>query len=101
VKAARQLAQLARAVFGLLLSHFAGYVLFRLDRSQMQTRDVVEEATFLGDLVQQPFTQPPDQLLPLRVRLVDPSSPVVPRERADLPAPLAHFLDDMRNRMPP
>jgi two-component system osmolarity sensor histidine kinase EnvZ len=85
----------------LLLSHFTGYLLLRLERSQMQTPYAVEEATFLVNVVHQRVAHTPDQLLPSRVRLVDPASPTVPPDRTDLPAPLARILDDVRDRMPP
>ena len=45
----------------LLLSHFAGYALFRLERSQFQNRYAVEEATFLVDAVRQHVAHTPDQ----------------------------------------
>ncbi|RFU46136.1 ATP-binding protein [Paraburkholderia sp. DHOC27] len=85
----------------LLLSHFAGYLLFRLERSQFQNRYAVEEATFLVDAVRQHVAHSPDQPLPSRVRLVDPSSQDVPAQGTDENTPLNHFLDDVRDRMPP
>jgi two-component system osmolarity sensor histidine kinase EnvZ len=85
----------------LLLSHFAGYALFRLERSQFQNRYAVEEATFLVDAVRQHVAHTPDQPLPSRVRLVDPASNTVPAVQADNNSPLSHFLDDVRDRMPP
>jgi two-component system, OmpR family, osmolarity sensor histidine kinase EnvZ len=84
----------------LLLSHFAGYLLFRLERSQFQSRYAVEEATFLVDAVRQHAAHSPDQPLPSRVRLVDPSSRDVPPASNDQNVPLDHFLDDVRDRMP-
>jgi two-component system osmolarity sensor histidine kinase EnvZ len=84
----------------LLLSHFAGYLLFRLERSQFQNRYAVEEATFLVDAVRQHVAHSPDQPLPSRVRLVDPSSHDVPPASTDENTPLDHFLDDVRDRMP-
>jgi len=39
--------------------------------------------------------------LPSRVRLVDPSSKDVPPLQEDSNTPLNHFLDDVRDRMPP
>jgi two-component system, OmpR family, osmolarity sensor histidine kinase EnvZ len=94
--------RLALLVVGvLLLSHFAGYALFRLERSQSQARYAVEEAAFLVDAVRQHVAHTPDQPLPSRVRLVDPASAEVPSENANLPAPLSRFLDDVRDRMPP
>ncbi|NYH22129.1 ATP-binding protein [Paraburkholderia bryophila] len=85
----------------LLLSHFAWFALMRLERSQLQTRYAVEEATFLVDAVRQHVEHSPDQPLPSRVKLVDPSSPDVPAERTNLPAPLERFIEDARDRMPP
>ncbi|MGF6530318.1 two-component system osmolarity sensor histidine kinase EnvZ [Paraburkholderia sp. GAS206C] len=84
----------------LLLSHFAGYALFRLERSQFQNRYAVEEATFLVDAVRQHVAHTPDQPLPSRVRLVDPASSAVPAVQQDDGSPLNHFLDDVRDRMP-
>jgi two-component system, OmpR family, osmolarity sensor histidine kinase EnvZ len=85
----------------LMLSHFAGYLLFRLERSQFQNRYAVEEATFLVDAVRQHVAHSPDQPLPSRVRIVDPSSNDVPPQTTDESTPLNHFLDDVRDRMPP
>jgi two-component system osmolarity sensor histidine kinase EnvZ len=94
--------RLALLVVGvLLLSHFAGYALFRLERSQFQNRYAVEEATFLVDAVRQHVLHTPDQPLPSRVRLVDPASKDVPPVQQDSNTPLDHFLDDVRDRMPP
>ncbi|MGF6725093.1 two-component system osmolarity sensor histidine kinase EnvZ [Paraburkholderia sp. GAS41] len=94
--------RLALLVVGvLLLSHFAGYALFRLERSQFQNRYAVEEATFLVDAVRQHVLHTPDQPLPSRVRLVDPSSTDVPSPQEGSNTPLNHFLDDVRDRMPP
>ena len=94
--------RLALLVVGvLLLSHFAGYALFRLERSQFQNRYAVEEATFLVDAVRQHVLHTPDQPLPSRVRLVDPASKDVPPVQEDSNTPLDHFLDDVRDRMPP
>lgn len=84
----------------LLLSHFAGYLLFRLERSQFQNRYAVEEATFLVDAVRQHVAHSPGQPLPSRVRLVDPASQDVPSVPTDENSPLDHFLDDVRDRMP-
>jgi two-component system osmolarity sensor histidine kinase EnvZ len=93
--------RLALLVVGvLLLSHFAGYALFRLERNQFQNRYAVEEATFLVDAVRQHVLHTPDQPLPSRVRLVDPSSKDVPLPQQDSNTPLSHFLDDVRDRMP-
>jgi two-component system, OmpR family, osmolarity sensor histidine kinase EnvZ len=94
--------RLALLVVGvLLLSHFAGYALFRLERSQFQNRYAVEEATFLVDAVRQHVLHTPDQPLPSRVRLVDPASKDVPPVQEDSNTPLDHFLEDVRDRMPP
>ncbi|EEA03470.1 integral membrane sensor signal transduction histidine kinase [Burkholderia sp. H160] len=84
----------------LLLSHFAWYALMRLERSQLQTRYAVEEATFLVDAVRQHVARTPDQPLPSRVKLVDPASPDVPATKANMPAPLERFVEDVRDRMP-
>ena len=84
----------------LLLSHFAWYALMRLERSQLQTRYAVEEATFLVDAVRQHVARNPDQPLPSRVKLVDPASPEVPPETSNLPPPLERFIEDARDRMP-
>ena len=94
--------RLALLVVGvLLLSHFAGYVVFRLERNQSQSRYAVEEATFLVDAVRQHLASAPDQPLPSRVRLVDPASQDVPPEKAEVPASLSRFLEDVRDRTPP
>jgi two-component system osmolarity sensor histidine kinase EnvZ len=85
----------------LLLSHFAGYALFRLERNQAQNRYAVEEATFLVDAVRQHVAHTPDQPLPSRVRLVDPASKDVPPVPTDTNTPLSRFVDDVRDRMPP
>ncbi|SMG46054.1 ATP-binding protein [Paraburkholderia susongensis] len=84
----------------LMLSHFAWYALIRLERTQLQTRYAVEEATFLVDAVRQHVARTPDQPLPSRVKLVDPASPGVPPENASMPAPLERFVEDVRDRMP-
>jgi two-component system osmolarity sensor histidine kinase EnvZ len=83
----------------LLLSHFAWYALMRLERTQLQTRYAVEEAIFLVDAVRQHVARTPDQPLPSRVKLVDPSSPEVPPENAEMPPPLERFVEDARDRM--
>jgi two-component system, OmpR family, osmolarity sensor histidine kinase EnvZ len=94
--------RLALLVVGvLMLSHFAGYALFRLERNQFQNRYAVEEATFLVDAVRQHVAHTPDQPLPSRVRLVDPSSKDVPPEQTDANTPISRFLDDVHDRMPP
>ncbi|WP_233848055.1 ATP-binding protein [Paraburkholderia sp. HD33-4] len=84
----------------LMLSHFAWYALMRLERSQLQTRYAVEEATFLVDAVRQHVARTPDQPLPSRVKLVDPASPDVPAAGANMPPPLERFVEDVRDRMP-
>jgi two-component system osmolarity sensor histidine kinase EnvZ len=85
----------------LLISHFAWFVLIRVERSQSQARYAVEEETFLIDAVRQHVARSPSVPLPSRVRLVDPSSPEVPPEKQDLPKPLSRFLEDIRDRLPP
>ncbi|CAB3754971.1 ATP-binding protein [Paraburkholderia solisilvae] len=93
--------RLALLVVGVLfVSHFAWYALIRLERSNLQTRYAVEEAAFLVDAVRQHVQRTPDQPLPSRVRLVDPTSADVPPVNADLPVPLDRFVDDVRDRMP-
>ena len=84
----------------LMLSHFAWYALMRLERSQLQTRYAVEEATFLVDAVRQHVARTPDQPLPSRVKLVDPASHDVPPPNANMPPPLERFVEDVRDRMP-
>ncbi|HEY4299021.1 MAG TPA: two-component sensor histidine kinase, partial [Paraburkholderia sp.] len=84
----------------LMLSHFAWYALIRLERTQLQTRYAVEEATFLVDAVRQHVARTPDQPLPSRVRLVDPASPDIPPETTQIPPPLERFIEDVRDRMP-
>ncbi|WP_090686825.1 ATP-binding protein [Paraburkholderia phenazinium] len=94
--------RLALLVVGvLMLSHFAGYALFRLERNQFQNRYAVEEATFLVDAVRQHVAHTPDQPLPSRVRLVDPAAKDVPPEQTDTNTAMSRFLDDVRDRMPP
>ena len=61
----------------------------------------VEEAAFRVDAARQHVLQTPDQPLPSRVRLVDPSSREVPPLQEESDTPLNHFLDDVRDRMPP
>jgi two-component system osmolarity sensor histidine kinase EnvZ len=85
----------------LLLSHVAWFALMRLERSQMQARYAVEEATFLVDAVRQHIARAPDQPLPSRVQLVDPSSAEVPVNGDGTPRALRRFADDVRDRMPP
>ncbi|MFX1736374.1 ATP-binding protein [Paraburkholderia sp. A1RI_3L] len=85
----------------LLLSHVAWFALMRLERNQLQTRYAVEEATFLVEAVRQHVARSPDQPLPSRVRLVDPTSRDVPINPDDLPPSLRRFLEDVRDRMPP
>ncbi|MEM5311894.1 ATP-binding protein [Paraburkholderia sp. JHI869] len=85
----------------LLISHVAWFALMRLEHNQMQTRYAVEEATFLVEAVRQHVAAEPDRPLPSRVQLVDPASPEVPVADGKMPEPLRHFIDDMRERMPP
>jgi two-component system osmolarity sensor histidine kinase EnvZ len=85
----------------LLFSHFAWFVLMRVERSQSQTRYAVEEAAFLIDAVRQHVARTPSVPLPSRVRLVDPTSPEVPPAGQDLPRSLKRFVDDVRDRLPP
>ena len=85
----------------LLLSHVAWFALMRLERSQMQARYAVEEATFLVDAVRQHVAHTPDQPLPSRVQLVDPASARVPVNGDTTPQALSRFVDDVRERMPP
>lgn len=85
----------------LLISHFAWFILMRVERSHAQTRYAVEEATFLVDAVRQHAAHTPNLPLPSRVRLVDPASPDVPSEQADLPHSVKQFVDEVRDRMPP
>ncbi|WP_207003095.1 ATP-binding protein [Trinickia mobilis] len=85
----------------LLLSHFAWFLLIRFERTQFQARYAVEEATFLVDAVRQRVKLTPNQPLPSRVRLVDPTSADIPPENPDLPGSLKRFVDDVRDRMPP
>ncbi|HVE11063.1 MAG TPA: two-component sensor histidine kinase, partial [Paraburkholderia sp.] len=52
--------RLALLVVGvLLISHFAWYVLIRLERNQSQTRYAVEEAAFLVEAVRQHVERTP------------------------------------------
>ncbi|MCP3708021.1 ATP-binding protein [Paraburkholderia sp. CNPSo 3274] len=85
----------------LLVSHVAWFTLMRVEHNQMQTRYAVEEATFLVDAVRQHVEREPDQPLPSRVQLVDPASTAVPPVTERMPEPLRHFIDDVRERMPP
>jgi two-component system osmolarity sensor histidine kinase EnvZ len=85
----------------LLISHVAWFALMRLERSQMQTRYAVEEATFLVEAVRQHVANTPDEPLPSRVQLVDPASPQVPVNDDSTPPPLRRFIGDVRDRMPP
>jgi two-component system, OmpR family, osmolarity sensor histidine kinase EnvZ len=84
----------------LLISHFAWFVLVRVERSQSQTRYAVEEATFLVDSVRQHVARTPDVPLPSRVRLVDPASAEVPPDNPKLPDELKRFADDVHDRLP-
>lgn len=94
--------RLALLVVGvLLLSHFAWFLAIRLDRSEAQTRYAVEEAAFLVDAVRQHVERTPDLPLPSRVRLVPPGAADVPQSEPDMPPPLRHFIEDLRERMTP
>ena len=85
----------------LLISHFAWFVLIRVERSQSQARYAVEEAAFLIDAVRQHVARTPSVPLPSRVRLVDPASPEVPAADQELPPALKRFVEDVRERLPP
>ena len=85
----------------LLISHFAWFVLIRVERSQSQARYAVEEAVFLIEAVRQHVERTPQVPLPSRVRLVDPASPEVPPADGDLTDPIKRFVDDVRDRLPP
>lgn len=85
----------------LLISHFAWFVLIRVERSQSQARYAVEEEAFLIDAVRQHVARTPSVPLPSRVRLVDPTSPEVPPATQDLPKPLKRFVEEIRDRLPP
>ena len=89
----------------LVLSHLAWFTVIRLERDQTQTRYAVEEAAFLVDAVRQHIANSPDQPLPSSVRVVEPSSPDVPKPFTDvdtnrMPAPFGRFIDDLRDRLP-
>lgn len=84
----------------LLISHFAWFVLIRVERSYSQTRYAVEEAAFLVEAVREHVSRVPDQPLPSRVRLVDDASSEVPAAPGDLPPGLQAFLHDFRERLP-
>ncbi|RDU96553.1 ATP-binding protein [Trinickia dinghuensis] len=84
----------------LLISHFAWFVLIRVERSQSQARYAVEEEAFLIDAVRQHVVRTPSVPLPSRVRLVDPASPEVPPANQDLPKPLQRFAQEIRDRLP-
>lgn len=85
----------------LLISHFAWFVLIRVERSHSQARYAVEEAVFLVEAVREHIIRAPNQPLPSRVRTIDLASPEVPPQRHDLPAGLERFVEDFRERMPP
>ncbi|MGN6318526.1 ATP-binding protein [Trinickia sp.] len=85
----------------LLISHFAWFVLIRVERSQSQARYAVEEAAFLIDAVRQHVARTPSVPLPSRVRLVDPASPEVPPADQPLPEPIQRFVEQLRDRLPP
>jgi two-component system, OmpR family, osmolarity sensor histidine kinase EnvZ len=85
----------------LLISHFAWFVLIRVERSQSQARYAVEEAVFLVEAVRQHVERTPQVPLPSRVRLVDPGSAEVPPPDSELPDPVKRFVEDVRDRLPP
>ncbi|HWX11670.1 MAG TPA: ATP-binding protein [Trinickia sp.] len=87
-------------VAALLISHFAWFIMIRIERSDSQARYAVEEAAFLVDAVRDRSARAPNQPLPSRVRLVDLASTKVPSEPVDLAASLKRFVQDFRDRMP-
>ncbi|MEA3117154.1 MAG: two-component system, OmpR family, osmolarity sensor histidine kinase EnvZ, partial [Paraburkholderia sp.] len=87
-------------VTALLISHFAWFMLIRMERSDSQARYAVEEAAFLVEAVRERAARAPNQPLPSRVRLVDLASTNVPSEQDDLAVSLKRFVHDFRDRMP-
>jgi two-component system, OmpR family, osmolarity sensor histidine kinase EnvZ len=85
----------------LLVSHGAGFLMVRWDRSHSQARYAVEEAAFLVEAVREHAARASSGPLPPRVRVVDLASREVPPRAADLPPSFARFLDDFVDRMPP
>ncbi|MDR5802645.1 ATP-binding protein [Caballeronia sp. LP006] len=85
----------------LVLSHVAWFAIIRFERDNVQTRFAVEETAFLVDAVRQHMANTPDQPLPPRVRIFPLNSPEVPRTPdEDTPPPLAHFIEDLKDRLP-
>ncbi|HTI16851.1 MAG TPA: ATP-binding protein [Trinickia sp.] len=84
----------------LLISHVAGYLMVRWDRTYAQSRYAVEEAAFLVEAVREHTARAPSAPLPSRVNIVALSSPDAPRVHEDVPAPLARFIEDVRERLP-
>lgn len=84
----------------LLISHFAWFVLIRIERSHSQARYAVEEAAFLVETVREHVARAPSQPLPSRVRAIDLASPEVPPVRSELPPGLQRFVDEFRDRLP-
>jgi two-component system osmolarity sensor histidine kinase EnvZ len=87
-------------VTALLISHFAWFMLIRMDRSDSQARYAVEEAVFLVEAVRDHVARTPNLPLPSRVHLVDLTSTKVPAAQDDLREPLKRFVQDFRDRMP-
>jgi len=84
----------------LLISHFAWFVLIRIERSHSQARYAVEEAAFLVEAVREHVARAPNQPLPSRVRAIDTANPDVPPPRRDLPPAILRFVDEFRDRLP-
>jgi two-component system, OmpR family, osmolarity sensor histidine kinase EnvZ len=84
----------------LLVSHVAGFLMVRWDRSHSQSRYAVEEAAFLVESVREHIERMPAGPLPSRVRVVALSSADAPPPKPELPPSLQSFLDDIRERMP-
>jgi two-component system osmolarity sensor histidine kinase EnvZ len=87
-------------VTALLISHFAWFMLIRMERSDSQARYAVEEAVFLVEAVRDRVARAPNQPLPSRVRLVDLDSTTVPLEQDELATPLKSFVQDFHDHMP-
>ena len=98
--------RLAFLVIGVLLvSHFAWFLLIRLERDQTQTRYATEETVFLLDAVEQHLIYTPHQPLPSRVSLVPIDSPEVPSATPDAGTDgqrpvVERYLADLRERLP-
>ncbi|GLU35377.1 ATP-binding protein [Trinickia caryophylli] len=84
----------------LLISHFAWFVLIRVERSHSQARYAVEEAAFLIEAVREHVARAPDQPLPSRVRIVALGSSEVPAAQREQPPGLERFLEDLQERLP-